>query len=496
MLSALDVTLLFAYYLLLTGLAVFGAHRLWMVWSLRRLRRAAPEVRPELSVSSWPSVTVQLPLYNEPSVARRLIDAVAALDYPADRLAIHILDDSTDVETSAACAEAARHWGARGLDVQHLRRASRAGFKAGALAWGLERDRSELIAIFDADFLPPRDFLRRLAPEFAADPRLGLVQARWGHLNRESSLLTRLQATMLDGHFRIEHAVRAATGRFFNFNGTAGIWRRAAIDDAGGWEGDTLTEDLDLSYRAQLRGWRFVYRDDVVAPAELPAAMAAYRSQQQRWAKGSMEVARKLGPRILRAHLPRPAKAEAAFHLLGNSGHLMMVLLLGLSFPVFSLRELHGLVELRWLDAALFFPATAAFFLYFLTAARLGGSRPSRAAVLGLGCMMLGVGMALNNASAVIQGLLGRRTAFVRTPKTGAVGRKSQPLGLRGRSLLPLGEAAFGCYFLLMVATAKIYWVWPATTFAGLMAAGCFFVASQGVFERGAWWLQSATSRK
>ncbi|HXG58947.1 MAG TPA: glycosyltransferase, partial [Thermoanaerobaculia bacterium] len=268
----------------------------------------------------FPPVTVQLPLYNEPNVAARLIDAVAALDYPGP-LDIQVLDDSTDATTEIVAGRVAYHR-ARGIAIEHVRRNSREGYKAGALAYGMSRSRAELFAIFDADFVPPPDLLLRMVPHFA-DPRTGMVQARWTHINREQSLLTRVQAIYLDGHFAIESAARHLAGRFFNFNGTAGIWRRRAIEEAGGWSPATLTEDLDLSYRAQLAGWRFVFLPHVEVAAELPATFSGFQEQQHRWAKGSIQTARRILPRIARATLPMATKIEAWFHLTSNTAYLL-----------------------------------------------------------------------------------------------------------------------------------------------------------------------------
>ena len=278
------------YYLVLSVLALYGMHRLVLLAIFFWTRRRNPERPPDPDL--WPRVTVQLPIFNERYVATRLIDAVCALDYPRDRLEIQVLDDSTDDtrERVAACVERQRRLG---FDIRHLHRTDRTGYKAGALAAGCAEARGDLLAIFDADFVPPTDFLLRTVPYFA-DQEIGVVQARWEHVNRDYSLLTQAQAIFLDAHFRIEHQARNRGGNFFNFNGTAGLWRRQAIDDAGGWQHDTLTEDLDLSYRAQLAGWRFLFLPDVVAPAELPVDANAFKRQQFRWAKGSVQTARKL----------------------------------------------------------------------------------------------------------------------------------------------------------------------------------------------------------
>src|SRR6476646_5986370 len=289
----MSTALLALYYLILAVLAFYGVHRLALVILYLRTRKNRP-VKPA-DPAEWPMVTVQLPLYNEMYVAERLIDAVCAIDYPRDRFEIQVLDDSTD-ETRNIAELAVRRYAAEGIDIKYIHREDRTGYKAGALEAGLKVSRGEFVGIFDADFIPTADFLNQLIPHFR-DPKVGMVQARWGHINQDYSLLTKIQAILLDGHFILEHGGRNRGGRFFNFNGTAGVWRRTAIDEAGGWQHDTLTEDLDLSYRAQLAGWQFVFVPSLIAPAEVPVEMNAFKSQQHRWAKGSIQTCRKLLPR-------------------------------------------------------------------------------------------------------------------------------------------------------------------------------------------------------
>src|SRR5205809_371574 len=298
--TAAETLTLAAYFFVLIILAVYGWHRYYLVYLYLTNRDKEPKTGPTLSPQ--PVVTIQLPLYNEMYVADRLIAAVCAIDYPRELVEIQVLDDSAD-ETRSIAESAVRRFAAQGVDIKYFHREDRVGFKAGALEAGLKTARGEFICIFDADFIPTSDFLRRLMPHFG-DPGVGMVQARWGHINADYSLLTKIQAILLDGHFVLEHGGRNRSGRFFNFNGTAGVWRRASIEDAGGWQHDTLTEDLDLSYRAQLRGWQFVFVSDVIAPAEVPVEMNAFKSQQHRWAKGSVQTCRKLLPRILRSKLP------------------------------------------------------------------------------------------------------------------------------------------------------------------------------------------------
>jgi cellulose synthase/poly-beta-1,6-N-acetylglucosamine synthase-like glycosyltransferase len=359
---------------------------------------------------------VQLPLYNERYVAERAIEAVTNLDYPTEQLEIQVLDDSTD-DTPAVVERAMRSANARGVRVTHIRRSRRIGFKAGALAHGLTRATGQLVAIFDADFVPPSDFLTRLVGEFS-DPSVGMVQARWGHLNGPASLLTKVQALQLDAHFTIEHGVRAATRCFFNFNGTAGIWRREAIETAGGWRADTLTEDLDLSYRAQLAGWRFVYRDDVAAPAELPVEIAAYRVQQQRWAQGGVQTAVKLLPAIMQSSLPGRVKREAAWQLTGHFAYPFFVLL---AVAGLSLGWVAGVDYRPWLfgvDGFLLTFATASLaFFYGVAAYARTRSRWLHRLRLIPFVMVLGAGIALGQSAAVLRGILRHPTPFRRTPK-------------------------------------------------------------------------------
>ena len=316
-LNGFDLLIVVPYFAVLTVLAAYGLHRYWLVYSYVKYRNNLPPAVPD--PAEWPRVTVQLPIYNERYVIERLIETVARFDYPGEKLEIQVLDDSTD-ETQQVARACVERYQALGLRIQYLHRDNREGYKAGALAEGLKAASGEFIAIFDADFLPPADFLRRTVPYFGdAASRIGMVQTRWTYLNRHYSALTEVESILLDGHFVIEHGARARSGCFFNFNGTAGVWRRAAIEDAGGWQHDTLTEDTDLSYRAQLRGWQFYYLPHIECPSELPVEMNGFKAQQARWAKGLVQTAKKILPRVLRADLPGAVKTEAVFHL--TAGH-------------------------------------------------------------------------------------------------------------------------------------------------------------------------------
>ncbi len=405
------------YLVALAGLCLYGLNAYVMLALHWRRRRGAQAIPPPPPPAVWPTVTVQLPLYNERYVTRRLLEAVGRLDYPADRLEIQVLDDSTD-ETTALVGEAVADLCRRGLDAVHLHRRERTGFKAGALAAGLARARGEFVAIFDADFVPPPEFLRRTIPDFA-DPRVAVVQARWGHLNREFSLLTVAQALGIDGHFGVEQPARCWGNLLLNFNGTAGVWRRAAIEDAGGWTHDTLTEDLDLSYRAQLRGWRIVYRPEVVCPAELPVLITGFKSQQRRWAKGSIQTALKLLPVVLRAPLPLWTKYQAFIHLTYYLIHPFMLTVVLLSVPLLGLQELSlspvGLVLVSLAVAA----ATLGPGSMLVYAQRVLDPAWWRGAWRLPTIMVIGVGVAWSTSLAVLGAFVGDDREFVRTPKFG-----------------------------------------------------------------------------
>ncbi len=412
----LSLTVTIAYLVVLAGLAVFGLHRLHLLWLLVRY---PAEPRVEEEPTEWPTVLVQLPLYNEATVVARLIDAVCALDYPRARLEIQVLDDSTD-ETRDIVAERVAWHSRRGVSIEHVRRPERTGFKAGALAYGLERSIAELVAIFDADFLPRPTFLRRMVPELQ-DPSVGLVQAGWGHLNRNANLLTRLQALALDAHFTVEQTARSRSGRFFNFNGTAGVWRRIAIETAGGWASDTITEDLDLSLRTQLCGWRFRFVEDVVVPAELPEGLAAFRTQQKRWARGSGQTARKLIGEIWRAPDVRMrARIEATFQLLLNAAYPLLLLLALLTVPLVASGSAPTLVIAQWV---LFAGATGSVSLFYVASQRRRGWRGFWEGMwLTPFLFCLGMGLSISTGLAYLVGVFGGQAPFVRTPKSGSSG--------------------------------------------------------------------------
>lgn len=456
----IQIATLAAYYFVLTLLAVYGVHRAFMVRLYYRHRGDDP--RPPGALEPLPVVTVQLPLYNEVYVVERLLEAVMDLDYPKELLEVQVLDDSND-ETREVARAAVELYRRLGHDIVYLPRDHRKGYKAGALQAGFDQARGEFLLILDADFVPPPDLIRRCLPHFSGAD-VGLVQARWDHLNRNFSLLTRIQSIFLDGHFVIEHTARNRSGRFFNFNGTAGIWRRRCLEEAGGWQSDTLTEDLDVSYRAQLAGWRFVYLKDVAVPAELPVDMNGFKTQQHRWTKGSIQTGRKLLPRILRSAFPWKVKVEAFFHLTNNFSYLLVVLLALLIVPAIVIREQIGWQKLVVFDFPLFFGATFSFIAFYVSSQReIGKSwRPTLKYMPFL--MSLGIGMSLTNVRGVIEGLVNRPAEFTRTPKyriEGIAGewRTKKYRAASGFSIT--AEILLAGYFLAAIAfaVAEKYWV-------------------------------------
>ena len=441
------------YLSVLVGLSAYGVHRYFIIYLFlkNRKRESVPAGRFE----KLPVVTVQLPIFNEVYVVERLLRSVSELDYPRDRLQIQVLDDSTD-DTREITADCAAELRKRGFDVELIHRVDRTGFKAGALERGLATARGEFVCILDADFVPPPDLLRKTV-DFFTDPKVGMIQTRWGHLNRGYSLLTRVQAMFLDGHLLLEQTARCRSGRFFNFNGTAGLWRKSCIKEAGGWQHDTLTEDLDLSYRAQLAGWKFIFLPDVVTPAELPVDMNGFKSQQHRWTKGSIQTCKKLLPAIWRSKLPMPIKLEATGHLVSNFAYLLLACLVVLLHPSTGGPQsgLGSNVSYRCADLSDRFRLGRS--LLHLRAARTASAnldegnhafalpaRPWRR-------------LSLNNARAVLEAVFNHKSDFTRTPKYG-IERKAQPWRncryMPLKSVLPAAEMFFAVYFS--------YFVWYA----------------------------------
>jgi cellulose synthase/poly-beta-1,6-N-acetylglucosamine synthase-like glycosyltransferase len=472
-----QIATLIAYYVILACLAFYGSHRVLMVWLYYRHRRAAP--RPAGTPEPLPPVTIQLPLYNEVYVVQRLVDAVVAIDYPKELLEIQLLDDSTD-ETREVARRIAEKYRASGFDIRYLPRRHRRGYKAGALQEGMEAARGEFLMIFDADFVPRPETLRECLRYFA-DPKIGMVQARWEHLNRDFSLLTRIQSIFLDGHFVIEHTARHRSGRFFNFNGTAGIWRRRCLEEAGGWQADTLTEDLDASYRAQLAGWKFVYLRDLVAPAELPVDMNGFKSQQHRWTKGSVQTGKKLLPAIFRSAFPWTVKLEAFFHLTNNFSYLLVVLLALLMVPAIVIRDRIGWERLVALDFPLFFGATFSFIGFYVSSQREIGRdwKPMLKYMPVL--MSLGIGLSINNLGAVLEALANRSTEFTRTPKyriEAGGGEWVHKKYHAPRNFSVVGELVLTLYFLGAIAFAVSEGYWLSLPFLFVFFNGFAYTAA------------------
>src|ERR1700688_3880208 len=408
--NAFDTALLIPYCIVLILLASYGAHRYVLVYLYYKNKKNRT-TEPPAYFSDLPPITVQLPIFNEQFVVERLLDAVCRLNYPLENLDIQVLDDSTD-ETVAVARGLVNHYAAKGFPVTYHHRSNREGFKAGALSEGLKTSRGEFVAIFDADFVPPEDFLQRVIHHFT-DAKIGMVQTRWTHINRNYSFLTQVEAILLDGHFVLEHSGRARSGVFFNFNGTAGVWRRAAIDEAGGWQHDTLTEDTDLSYRAQLIGWGVIYLHDVECPAELPVEMTAFKTQQARWAKGLIQTGKKILPRVLRSDAPLHTKIEAWYHLTANLSYPLMIMLSVLLLPAMIIRFYQGWFQMLYIDLSLFMASTFSISSFYLVSQRELFPRSWPRALLYLPILMaLGIGLTITNTKAVLEALIGKESAF------------------------------------------------------------------------------------
>ncbi len=477
-----EIIFLAFYFAVLLVLSTYGSHRYRMAFLYYRHKFQLPT--PKIQGAPLPRVTVQLPIFNEMYVVERLIDSVCAIEYPRSLFEVQVLDDSTD-ETCGIARARVEKWKSAGIDIVYIHRVNRKGFKAGALENGLHLAKGECVAVFDADFVPKPDFLTRTVG-FFSDEKIGMVQVRWGHLNREYSLLTQAQSILLDGHFMIEHTARNRSGCFFNFNGTAGVWRKSCIGDAGGWQHDTLTEDLDLSYRAQLKGWRFVFLPEVVAPAEVPVDMNAYKSQQHRWAKGSIQTMKKLLPTILRSNLPWGVKREAFFHLTNNVAYLLMVVLAVMMPLSMIVRFKHGWYSTLFLDLPVFLAATASVsFFYVATQREIGQGWWGRLKYLPF-LMSLGIGMAINQSKAVLEALFDRQSDFARTPKTGSEGKSSIVVkkSYRGkRSWVPAIELTFATYFGIAAWYAVENDIWTSLPYILLFQLGFLYVGLSSVFE-------------
>jgi cellulose synthase/poly-beta-1,6-N-acetylglucosamine synthase-like glycosyltransferase len=472
------------YLSVLIGLSAYGVHRYFIIYLFLKNRRR--ELLPARRFEQLPKVTMQLPIFNEVYVVERLLRSVSELDYPRELLQIQVLDDSTDDtrEIISSCADELR---SRGFNVQLIHRVDRTGFKAGALAVGLDSAEGEFVCILDADFVPQPDLLKRTI-DFFTDPRVGMIQTRWGHLNRSYSLLTRAQAMFLDGHLLLEQTARSRSGRFFNFNGTAGLWRRSCIEGAGGWQHDTLTEDLDLSYRAQLVGWRFIFLPDVVTPAELPVDMNGFKSQQHRWTKGSVQTCKKLLPTIWRSKLPFPIKLEATGHLMSNFAYLLLACLCVLLHPSVGGPQA-GWLRTLLIDVPIFLAASVSVAVFYICAQRELHPRTWMKEILFLPCLLaLGIGLSLNNARAVLEALFNHKSDFTRTPKYG-IEHKSQPWRACKyrplKSALPIAELAFAIYFSYFVWFAIAHRQFLSVPFLLMFQSGFLYVALSSLMP---WW--------
>ena len=498
-LSAFDLALLIPYFMVMLILAFYGIHRYQLVWLYYRNKKKAATWREPVGMfgeEQLPFVTIQLPIFNEQFVIERLIEACCRLEYPRDRFEIQLLDDSTD-ETVEVAREIVERYAAgfEGMEPQpifYLHRENRYGYKAGALDEGLKSARGEFVAIFDADFVPPREWVMKVIHHFA-EPAIGMVQTRWTHLNRNFSFLTQVEAMLLDGHFVLEHGGRSRAGVFFNFNGTAGMWRTKVIGEAGGWQHDTLTEDTDLSYRAQMCGWKFKYLQDVECPAELPIEMTAFKTQQARWAKGLIQTGKKILPMVMKSDMPWHTKLEAWYHLTANISYPLMIVLSVLLMPAMIIRSYQGWIQMMLIDFPLFVASTLSVSTFYMVAQReLYPKKWTRGYLYVPFVMALGgVGLTITNTKAVLEALFGIKSAFARTPKFNVKkkGERSQAQKYRKRlGIVPWIEMAIGCYFLFTIwyaVTSENYFTVP---FLVLFVFGYWYTGLlsllQGRFER------------
>jgi len=466
-------------YLLVVGvLALYGFHRYCILYLYFRHRGDAPV--PAGRFETLPKVTVQLPIYNELYVVERLLKSVSELDYPRDLLQIQVLDDSTD-ETVALAEAGVKTLREQGFNVEYIHRTDRTGYKAGALENGLRTCQGEFILILDADFVPKPNLLLETI-HFFTNPKVGMVQSRWGHINRDYSPLTRIQAMFLDGHLVLEQTARSRAGRFINFNGTGGLWRRTCIQEAGGWQHDTLTEDLDLSYRAQLAGWKFLFLKDLITPAELPVDMNGFRSQQHRWTKGSIQTCKKILGTVWRSQLPLVVKVEATVHLTSNFAYLLLVFLCVLlhESPQSS-ALLNGPWRAFLFDIPVFLLASLSAAIFYAIAQRENNPRGWLKEIVYLPLLLaLGIGMSVSNARAVLEAVFNHQSEFTRTPKYGIEHKKQRWTGAKYsslKSLLPLVELAFAIYFTCYMVDAALEGQWFSLPFLALFQGGFAFVA-------------------
>jgi cellulose synthase/poly-beta-1,6-N-acetylglucosamine synthase-like glycosyltransferase len=475
------------YFFVVLVLSAYGIHRYLIIHLYFNNRHRQPAIPARFD--NLPVVTVQLPVYNEIHVIERLLKAIGEIEYPIEKLEIQVLDDSTDETYQLSQREVAK-LRARGFDAVVLRRENRVGFKAGALDYGFQKAKGEFFFILDADFVPPPNILKE-SIDYFADPKVGMIQTRWGHINRTFSWLTRAQAILLDGHLVLEQTARSRTGRFFNFNGTAGLWRKSCIREAGGWQHDTLTEDLDLSYRAQLRGWKFVFLADIVTPAELPVDIDGFKTQQHRWTKGSIQTCKKVLPRIWASNLPLYIKIEATAHLTANFAYLLLAFLCVLLHPPSggpSPSGIGAVVRMFMVDVPIFVATTASAAVFYLCAQRELYPRTWKRDIWFFPFVLaLGIGLSINNARGVLEAIFNRQSDFSRTPKYGIVRTKQQwqtskysPV----RTVIPLVELIFACYFTYFVFHAFQNREFLSVPFLMLFQIGFAYVAFGSIWQR------------
>jgi cellulose synthase/poly-beta-1,6-N-acetylglucosamine synthase-like glycosyltransferase len=485
-----DALILTPYFIVMIVLALYGVHRYTLCYQYFKHRRNYnPE--PPSRFAELPRVTVQLPIFNEQFVIDRLIEAICAMEYPSDRLEIQVLDDSTD-ETQQVAAAIVERYAAMGHPIEYIHRSNRHGYKAGALDAGLKVAKGEFVAIFDADFVPPPDWLMRVIHHFA-EPEIGMVQTRWTHLNRDYSMLTQIEAILLDGHFVLEHGARARSGEYFNFNGTAGMWRRQAITDAGGWQHDTLTEDTDLSYRSQMAGWKFKYLPDIECPAELPIEMTAFKTQQARWAKGLIQTSIKILPTLFRTKTSLRIKVEGVYHLTANMSYPLMVIMTALLIPSMIVRFYQGWFQMLLIDFPLFTASSMSIAVFYVSSQKVLYPKSWMKTFLYLPVLMaLGIGLTVTNSKAVVEALLGIKSPFARTPKY-RVAKKGErsSAGKKYRKRLVLApwiELLIGAYFALAIVYCFSNHNYFTAPFLILFVIGYWYTGLmsllQGRFER------------
>jgi cellulose synthase/poly-beta-1,6-N-acetylglucosamine synthase-like glycosyltransferase len=472
----MDQIVLIGYFVSLTILFVFGLHGFVMIYYHRKYGHNIPV--PNKDIGEEPIVTIQLPLYNEMYMAERLINAICEIDYPKDKMEIQVLDDSTDETTSIVdkIVEIKKH---QGFDISHIRRGTREGYKAGALKEGMKIAKGEYMAIFDADFIPNKEFLKKTL-SFFNDDKVGMVQTRWEHLNGDYSIITKAQALALDGHFVIEQSVRNKSGFFINFNGTGGIWRKSCILEAGNWHADTLTEDLDLSYRAQLIGWRFVFLKDFTSPAELPSEINALKSQQFRWTKGAVETAKKILPLVWRSKVPLRVKLQSTFHLTNNLVFPFILLAAILNVPLIFVKN-SGSHEAYFAIMSLFVLAFISSFMFYLYSQKDIRTDWRKKIVLFPLFMAGSMGLAVNNSRAVFEGLMNRKSEFVRTPKFKQESEKDSWVGnkYQNRKLgfSVIVEAILAVYCFIGVLSSIYFLELASIPFQLLFFLGFSFIA-------------------